>query len=294
MNKIKVAMSGLSWASGDVPGGLGNYPGEQIIDEIALAGFDGAEAGMGFPRDPQELKEMLDLRGLVIPSGWYGSEILTKPCEWVEEDFALACERMKVTGGNIMNVCEQGYTVQGAADTDVNARHIMNDAEWDRLVTGLKRLTEVASAHGCVIAYHHHMGTVVQSSDDVNKLMDMMKGTEFGLLIDTGHAVFAGIDPVGLYNKYHTKVKNVHLKDVRYGILRDCLECKDSFPNAIVKGAFGCPGDGDYGFPQFFKALNAHGYEGWVVVEAEQDPSVYHPFTCAKRTREYIKKELGA
>ena len=140
---------------------------------------------------------------------------------------------------------------------------------------------------------HHHMGTGVQTAEEIDTFMSLIDPEKVFLLFDSGHLTFAGIDPVPVLEKYIDRIKHVHLKDVRLNI-RDKAQAEGwSFLQAVREGVFTVPGDGDVDFAPIFDILEKSGYEGWVVVEAEQDPAKANPFEYAKKARAYIAEKTG-
>ena len=130
------------------------------------------------------------------------------------------------------------------------------------------------------LAYHHHMGTVVQSDDDVDTLM-ASTGPAVELLLDTGHLGFAGADPVAVAERHAARIAHVHCKDLRPDVLAAVRNRDTSFLDAVLAGVFTVPGDGMIDYGAVFAPLAAAGYKGWLVVEAEQDPAIAHPMTFA-------------
>src|SRR5699024_10614197 len=139
------------------------------------------------------------------------------------------------------------------------------------------------------IVYHHHMGTGVQTTDEIERLMENTDPEKVSLLFDTGHLVYSGEEPLGIFEKYHHRIKHIHFKDIRKDVMNEVKNEQDSFLTGVKKGAFTVPGDGMVDFTPIWKAIEQSGYEGWIVVEAEQDPSLANPFIYAKQAREYIK-----
>ena len=169
----------------------------------------------------------------------------------------------------------------------------MNDEEWKRLTEGLNRLGKVAKDHGMTLTYHHHMGTVVQTEEEIDRFMEMVDPELVFLLFDSGHLSFAGIDPEKVLRKYVGRVRHVHLKDIRKEKVEEARKNSWSFLKGVREGVFTVPGDGDVDFAPLFKVLEESGYEGWVVVEAEQDPAKANPFEYAVKARKYISEKTG-
>jgi len=191
-------------------------------------------------------------------------------------------------------VSEQGHSIQGQLTTPVfEEKYIMNDEEWMNLTTGLEMLGRLAGEKGMKVVYHHHMGTVVQTTAEIDRLMDSTDPELVSLLFDSGHLVFSGEDEKEILNKYIKRIAHVHLKDIRPEIVKKVKEENLSFLQAVRLGAFTVPGDGAIDFRPLFAVLDANHYEGWMLVEAEQDPAIANPFVYAKKARKYIQENAG-
>lgn len=140
---------------------------------------------------------------------------------------------------------------------------------------------------------HHHMGTGVQTVEEIDRFLELTDPELVFLLFDSGHLTFAGVDPVPVLQKHIGRIRHVHLKDVRLSIRDQARREGLSFLDAVRAGVFTVPGDGDVDFAPIFDILDRSGYEGWVVVEAEQDPAKANPFEYAVKARRYIAEKTG-
>lgn len=165
-----------------------------------------------------------------------------------------------------------------------------SDEEWQKLAEGLEKLGDLAHEKGMEIVYHHHMGTGVQTTEEIDRLMKMTDPTKVKLLFDTGHLVFSGEDPIAIYQRYQDRIKHIHFKDIRQQMAEEVRTEEDSFLKAVKKGVFTVPGDGMIDFKPIWSAIEESGYRGWIVVEAEQDPAKANPFEYAVKARNYIRK----
>ena len=295
-DKVYLGIAPIGWCNDDMPELGAENTFQQIVSEMALAGFTGCEIGNKYPSDPVELKEALDLRGMRIASRWYSSFLLTRPIEEEEKDFIANLDFLEAVGANRINVSEQSYSIQGQVDTPVltgGCKHVMNDEEWDRFTTGLNRLGKIAKDRGFKLCFHHHMGTVVQTSEETDRMMSSTDPDLVFLCYDTGHFTFAGEDPLTMLKKYASRVGHVHLKDMRLPVVQKVREEGWSFLKAVREGAFTVPGDGDVDFDPIFQVLAESGYEGWLLVEAEQDPAKANPLAYAIKGRTYIREHTG-
>ena len=297
-NKVFLGIAPIGWCNDDMPELGAENTFQQIVSEMALAGFTGCEIGNKYPSDPVELKKALDLRGMRIASRWYSSFILTRPIEEEIADFNKNLDFLEAVGANRINVSEQSYSIQGQMDTPVltgGHKHVMNDEEWDRFCKGLNTLGKIATERGFKLCFHHHMGTVVQTSEETDRMMSNTDPRYVFLCFDTGHFTFAGEDPVKMLEKFADRVGHCHLKNMRMPIVEKVRAENWSFLDAVRNGAFTVPGDPDgcVQFDDVFALLDKAGYEGWIMVEAEQDPAKANPFEYAKMARAYIKEHAG-
>jgi len=294
-NKVFLGIAPIGWCNDDMPELGGENTFRQIVSEMALAGFTGCEIGNKYPSDPVELKRELDLRGMRIASRWFSSFILTQPIEQVEADFVKELEFLAAVGANRINVSEQSYSIQGQMDTPVLAdkRHVMNDEEWDRFCKGLNHLGKIAKERGFKLCFHHHMGTVVQTAEETDRMLANTDPEYVFLCYDTGHFTFAGEDPLSVLKKYVDRVGHVHLKDMRADVVAKVAPEGWSFLQAVRNGAFTVPGDGCVDYDPIIKLLSDAKYEGWLLVEAEQDPAKANPLEYAIKARNYIREHTG-
>lgn len=290
-NKIKLGIAPIAWTNDDMPDLGSENTFEQCVSEMALAGFEGCEVGNKYPKDTAVLKKALDMRGLQIANQWFSSFVLTQPMEKVEKDFIAQCEFLKAMGAKRIGASEQSFSIQGQMNTPVfDAKYVMNDGEWDKFAKGMNRLGDIANSMGIKLVYHHHMGTVVQTAEEIDRMMDMTDPDKFALLYDTGHLAYCGQDYLAVLKKYAKRIAHVHLKDVRPDVVEKVKKEKLSFLQGVRAGAFTVPGDGCIDFASVFDELDKSGYEGWMIVEAEQDPAKANPLEYALKARDYIRK----
>lgn len=293
-NKVSLGIAPIGWTNDDMPDLGKENTFEQTVSEMALAGFKGSEVGSHYPSDPKVLKKALDLRGLTICNQWFSSFLISKPYEETEKEFIRQCDFLTQVGAKCIGVSEQSYSIQGMLDRPIQeGKYVMNDEEWDLLVTGLNKLGKIAKDKGMVLTFHHHMGTVVQTEEEIDRFMASVDPELVFLLFDSGHLSFAGIDPEKILRKYVNRVRHVHLKDLRKDVVKQSRDEKWSFLKGVRAGTFTVPGDGDVDFAPIFDILEEAGYEGWVVVEAEQDPAKANPLEYAMKARKYIAEKTG-
>ena len=273
-NKVKLGIAPIAWTNDDMPDLGKENTFEQCVSEMALAGFTGSEVGNKYPKDPEVLKKALELRGVEICNQWFSSFLITKPFEEVEKEFRAQLAFLKAMGAKVIGASEQSYSVQGQLDTPIfGHKYEMNDQEWD--------------------TFHHHMGTVVQSLAEVDRMMENTDPEYVSLLFDTGHFTYCGEDPLEVVKKYVHRIKHVHLKDIRPEVVEQVKKENMSFLAGVRAGAFTIPGDGCINYDPIFKVLEEAGYEGYMVVEAEQDPAKANPLEYAIRARKFIAEKTG-
>lgn len=292
--KVKLGMAPIGWTNDDMPDLGGENTFEQCVSEMALAGFTGSEIGGKYPKDEKVLKKAMDLRGIQICNCWFSSFLISKPFEETEKEFIKQIDFLKAMGADVIGVSEQSHSIQGKIEQPIfKDKYVMNDEEWQMLTAGLNRLGKIAKDKGMKLTFHHHMGTVVQTEEEIDRFMDEVDPEMVFLLFDSGHLSFAGIDPAPVLKKYADRVKHVHLKDIRNDVVEKAKREDWSFLKSVREGAFTVPGDGDVDFSAIFDILSASGYEGWVVVEAEQDPAKADPLEYAMKARKYISEKTG-
>lgn len=293
-DKVKLAIAPIAWTNDDMPELGAENTFEQCVSEMALAGYVGSEVGNKYPKDPAALNKALKLRGLTICNAWFSAYLTTKPYEETEKAFIEFRDFLYEVGARVIGVAEQGHSIQGRMELPVfKAKPVFTDEEWDRLSKGLNRLGELALEKGMAVAYHHHMGTGIQTLEEIDRLMESTDPKLVNLLFDTGHLVFAGVDPEAVLRKYINRIRHVHLKDIRADVLERVKKEEYSFLKAVREGVFTVPGDGCIDFAPLFDILADNDYTGWMVVEAEQDPAKANPLEYAIKARKYIRETTG-
>jgi inosose dehydratase len=292
--KVKLGMAPIGWTNDDMPDLGAENSFCQCVSEMALAGFAGTEVGGKYPTDPVVLKKALDLRGLKVCNQWFSSFLISKNFEETAAAFEKATDFLQAMGAHVIGVSEQSWSLQGQIDHPIlEGKYVMNDEEWDLLTDGLNRLGQIARAKDIQLTYHHHMGTVVQTEEEIDRFMDSVDPQLVKLLFDSGHLSFCGVDPVPVLRRYADRIGHVHLKDLRMAVRKKAVEGNWSFLKSVREGVFTVPGDGDVDFTSIFDILEESGYEGWVVVEAEQDPAKADPLEYAMKARKYIAEKTG-
>ncbi|MCG6659504.1 myo-inosose-2 dehydratase [Halomonas campisalis] len=281
MSTVRLGINPLTWTNDDLPSLGADTPLEVCLEEGLKAGFSGFELGNKFPRTPEALSAVLGRYGLALVSGWYSARLLERT---PEEEIAAVQDHLnllKACGAKVMVFCEVSRCIHGNQAVPLSRRPHLSDADWQRLTEGLSVVGDYLKEQGVQLAYHHHLGTVVESQADVERMLDGTRDS-VGLLLDFGHLSGAGGDPLAVAQRYASRINHVHCKDVRFGVLDELRNRDKSFLDGVLDGLFTVPGDGDVEFLPALTHLREVGYQGWLVVEAEQDPEVAHPLTYAR------------
>lgn len=288
---IQLGIAPINWSNDDDPNLGKEYSFEQCIEEMQIAGYEGTELGNKFPNDPQLLKTALQEKKLVLSSAWF-STFFTDPQQY-ESTLSAFMDKLsfvKATGARYLNICECAYAIQGTEQPVLSAeKPVFTKVQWQDLIRGLHSIGRIANDHHMQLVYHYHAGTGVFFEDEIDYLMEHVSPQLVSLLLDTGHAAFAGIDPVNLIRKHGERIGYVHLKDIRASVLDRVAKEQLCFMDAVRAGVFTVPGDGNLNFPAVFSELEAYQYQGWMIVEAEQDPAKAPPLIYAKKAKEYLE-----
>jgi inosose dehydratase len=292
---VKLGIAPIAWTNDDLTELGAENTFEQCVSEMALAGFEGSEIGNKYPKDVNVLKKALDMRGIQICNMWFSSYFTSHPKGYTAELFEKDTDFLRDMGARVIGISEQGDSIQGKMKTPIlTEKPIWDENTWDKVINGINSLVEIAERKGIQTAYHHHMGTGIQTMEEIDRFMKKIS-SKVELIFDTGHAVFSKINPLEIIEKYKNRIAHVHLKNIRKDIIDRVKNEKLSFLDAVKKGAFTVPGDEDgmIDFAPIFKALSKANYQGWFVVEAEQDPAIANPFEYALKARKYIKEQTS-
>lgn len=291
--KVKLGIAPIAWTNDDMPELGRENTFEQCVSEMALAGYTGSEVGNKYPKDPGALNRALALRGMTICNAWFSSFLTTRPPEETLQAFTQQMDFLYAVGARVIGAAEQGHSVQGQDRPVFAAKPAFTDEEWRRLAGGLNEMGRLAARKGMTLTFHHHMGTGVQTAEEIDRLLTLTEPGLVSLLFDTGHLTFAGIDPEVVLRKHVKRIRHVHLKDVRREVLDRVRPQSWSFLRAVREGVYTVPGDGCIAFEPLFRILAEAGYAGWLVVEAEQDPALANPLEYALKARRFIREKTG-
>lgn len=279
---VRIGINPITWTNDDVPELGGDTPLETCLSETAQAGYRGTELGGKFPRQSSVLGPILAAHGLELVSGWYDGRILDRE---VDEEFEAILPHLTLLRDLGAKHVVYADTSRGRHDgifQPISQRPRLADGDWRGYGEKITRLADRMAEFGVGMAFHHHMGTIVETDTEIDRLMGST-GKSVGLLFDTGHCLFSGGDPASLLARHIDRVVHFHCKDVRPAILEKARRDDMSFMGAVMEGIFTVPGDGSVDYLALLKPLAERGYAGWLVVEAEQDPAKAHPLTYATK-----------
>lgn len=295
---IQFGTNPIAWANDDDQSIGADIPTERILDEAGRQiGFDGIENGHRWPEDPVELRETLEEYGLKFISGWYSTELLTRSVEEEIEAFQPHLAKLKENGCKVCVTCETSNAIHSDAEKPVNDKASLTAAEMLAFGEKIEAFAAYMAEQGIHLAYHHHMGTIVETPNEIDAFM-AATGPATKLLFDAGHCFFGGGNPEEVLAKHIDRVVHFHAKNVRPDIAQRVRAERLSFIQGVLAGAFTVPGDqeGAVNFKPLLAQLAAKGYDGWIVIEAEQDPRARNPLlyqTLGLATLRRLSKEVG-
>ena len=290
-----VGANPIIWSNDDFDELAGDVPLDTILREMRAAGYAGSELGHAYPRTPAALADALGRHDLRLVSGWHSTTLATADLAAEEKNFRAHLNLLKTLGARVAIVAECSHCIHGTREAALGFgtadRRALDATEWTRFVAGLKHLCAVAASEEMRVGYHHHMGTVIQTESELDRLLADVPA--LFLLLDPGHLAFAGIDPVAVTQRHAARIAHVHLKSVRPAIAERVRREGWSFCRAVTEGVFTIPGDGCVDFPAIFRILASVDYRGWLVVEAEEDPGKVPALPKAKLARHYVRTHAG-
>jgi inosose dehydratase len=289
---IRLGIAPIGWSNDDLPELGGDIPLEQCLTEARQAGYSGVEKGGKFPMDPEALGPLLAQHGLALITGWFSGELRHGSVDQEKARIVPQLRLFTALGAPVMVYAETTGTVQNRIEVPVAERPRMPHEEFKRYGEKLTRLAEWLRAEGCPMSFHHHMGTVVETEEEVDWLM-ANTADSVGLLFDTGHLPFAGGRIPDTLRRHGRRINHVHCKDIRTDVLLRLKRENWSFLKGVIEGAFTVPGDGSIGFAEVAALLAEIGYSGWVVVEAEQDPNKANPLEMARIGHRTLAEAFG-
>ena len=289
--KIKLGIAPIAWSNDDMPELGGDTPIEQCLEEASAAGFTGIELGGKFPRNPGITNFLLNKYKLKMPGGWYGSLLRTRSAEdeWVAMQDHL--NLLKLVNADVFVFADVSGSIQGDQTKKLSTRPTMEDDEFAEYCKKINDISNRLNDEGIPMSYHEHMGTIIQTENDVDRFMNNTNQNTF-LLYDTGHLLFAEANYERVLKNYISKINHVHCKDIRQNILENSLKNDLSFRESFLDGVFTVPGDGCIDYEPLFEILYQNNYDKWLIIEAEQDPKKANPLEYAKIGFSYLSSTL--
>ena len=288
---VKLGIAPIAWSNDDMPELGGDTPLEQCLSEASEAGFIGIESGGKFPKQSKDLLPLLEKHNLNLCSGWYGANLRNNS---VKEEIDLIQDQLalfKDCNSPCMVFAEVSGSVQGDPNKRLSERPKMDLEESKSFYKKISEIGKYLEDEGMPLAYHHHMGTVIETYEDTTRLMENTSDN-VKLTLDTGHMLFAQGNSKKILEDFNSRIVHIHCKDIRKNVLENSLENDLSFRDAFLEGAFTVPGDGCIDYKPLFDILKTKSYSGWLVVEAEQDPTKANPFEYAKIGYNYLTETL--
>ncbi|TYS76479.1 myo-inosose-2 dehydratase [Rossellomorea aquimaris] len=291
MEPIKLGVSAINWANEDVLSLGDHYSGDTILSEMASLGYTGTEMSRKFPQEVPQLKSFLSDKRMELASQWKGV-LFSDHTRHSEElkSFTDHVFFLKEMGCQTVVTCDIGGSTIGDPRREPGENTVLtwSDQEWESMMTGLEKAGQICRKHGLYLVYHHHMGTNVETRDQIDRLMAGTDPELVHLLFDSGHAYYAGADPLSLLKAYKGRVKHVHLKDIRKQVLDKVRKDGMDFKTSVLENVFTVPGDGIISFKPILEEFHGMGYNGWMIVEAEQNPDEKNPYAHAKTAKQYL------
>lgn len=291
MLKAKLGIAPIAWWNDDLAELSDDVSLDECLRQAALAGLTGMETGRRFPMDMGELGPILDRHGISVCGGWFSGLLLDGDIEAEKDRIAAQMAFFKAAGAPCIVYGETARSIQGERHTPLAQKPRLTEAEMAAYGRRMSDFADWCAAEGMPIAYHHHMAAAVETEAELDLFM---LHSSVPLLLDAGHMAFAGGDNLRVIDNHFARISHVHTKDVRMDVINALDRSTESFLDAVIKGAFTVPGDGSLDFEKIVKALAGKGYEGWFVIEAEQDPIANPPLEMAKKGRAELKRVMDA
>ena len=279
--KAKLGMSPIAWWNDDLPELSDDVSLEECLRQSRSAGFTGMEQGRRFPSSPEEMLPILKAADVTLCGGWFSGTLANEDIEANKDRIRPMIELFKAVDAPCIVYGEVGRSIQGDRSQPLAKKAVLSDGEMKAYAHKLTGFGEWCADQGMPLSYHHHMAAVVQFEHELDAFM-ANSGEGIPLLLDAGHLAFAGGDVLAAIDKHHKRISHVHVKDIRRSVVHALDWERQSFLDAVALGAFTVPGDGSLDFGAIVQRFADHGYEGWFVVEAEQDPKTHPPKRMAE------------
>jgi len=287
-HNIRFGIAPINWNNDDLPALGSGYSLERILSEMNQAGYEGTEFGNKFPNEASVLSELLNTFNLKLASSWHSTYFVLNEQEYELKNVEEKVSFLKEANAEVINIAECSASVHSDINKSLASKPVLSDSDWELLIGSLNKAGEICNDYGIRLAYHHHMGTCIQTAEEIKRLLEFTDPNYVNLCVDTGHLYYAGIDPVAFIENNLDRIEHVHFKDVRKEVFKKYDSSSDSFLNTVLSGIFTVPGDGCIDFSSIVKILQQNHYNGWIIVEAEQDPDKADPLHYATSARNYL------
>ena len=291
--KAKLGMSPIAWWNDDLVELSDDVSLEECLRQSRSAGFTGMEMGRRFPSDPKVMLPILKAADVTLCGGWFSGKLADGELAADQDRILPMIELFKAVNAPCIVYGETARSIQGDRSMPLSRKAVLTADEMKAYARKLTKFGEWCAEQGMPLSFHHHMTTVIETEPELDAFMTN-SGEGIPLLFDAGHMAFAGGDVLRVIDKHHKRISHVHTKDVRMDVIDKLNRTKESFLDAVVKGAFTVPGDGSLDFEAIVKKLAGYGYEGWFVVEAEQDPKKSPPLEMAKIGHKELLRVMAA
>jgi len=291
--KARLGIAPIAWWNDDLPELSDDVSLEECLAQARSAGFTGMETGRRFPMDAEILMPILRKQGMRVCGGWFSGQLLDGDLETEKERIAQQMQLFKAVGAPCIVYGETAGSIQGNRRAPLATKRRLTEDEVKAYGRKLTAFAEWCAGEGMPISYHHHMAAPIETEAELDLLMKH-SGEALPLLFDAGHMAFAGGDVLRVIDRHHARISHVHTKDIRQDVVDALDRSRESFLDAVIKGAFTVPGDGSLDFEAIVRRLASHGYEGWFVVEAEQDPIKNPPLRMAMTGHKELLRVMAA
>lgn len=279
--KAKLGMSPIAWWNDDLVELSDDVSLEECLRQSRSAGFTGMEKGRRFPDDPAVMLPILKAADVTLCGGWFSGTLVDEDLAANQARIQPMIELFKAVDAPCIVYGEVGRSIQGKRDIPLAQKPKLSDDEMKAYARKVTQFGEWCADQGMPLSYHHHMAAVVETEAELDAFMKN-SGEGIPLLLDAGHLAFAGGNVLRAIDNHHARINHVHVKDVRMDVINKLDRSKQSFLDAVALGAFTVPGDGSLDFGAIVQKFADYGYEGWFVVEAEQDPKPNPPLRMAQ------------
>lgn len=290
--KARLGISPICWWNDDLVELSDDVSLEECLRQASQAGYTGMETGRRFPMDIDELGPILGRYGISVCGGWFSGTILDGDIEENKDRIRAQMDLFIAAKAPCIVYGEVARSIQGDRSRPLATKPRLSDDEMKVYAHRMTEFGEWCADQGMPLAYHHHMAAVVETEAELDLFM-ANSGEGIPLLYDAGHMAFSGGDVLRVIDHHHTRISHVHTKDVRMEVIDSLDRSQESFLDAVVKGAFTVPGDGSLDFEAIVKRLASHGYEGWFVVEAEQDPKKAPPLEWSTKGNQELHRVMA-